>query len=198
MPERVLVAPPDLRLADPQIAHDIYCGRFPFSGHMVETGGESPFQITVADRGWSKSLHGFRWLRHMRAAGTELAVSNARALVVDWIAVNGGRIEGVAWDPGTVAKRIIAWLQHSNVVLQGADIRSTGCSCARWRCRSAICVGPRMACRTARKNCARAALAFAALSLPTSAGGLRNVTRQLAEELIARSCPTAVIFLAIH
>ena len=123
MPERVLVAPPDLRLADPQIAHDIYCGRFPFSGHMVETGGESPFQITVADRGWSKSLHGFRWLRHMRAAGTELAVSNARALVADWIAVNGGRIEGVAWDPGTVAKRIIAWLQHSNVVLQGADIR---------------------------------------------------------------------------
>ena len=44
-PERVLIAPPDLRLADPQIALEIYYGRFPLSGHLVETGGKSPFQI---------------------------------------------------------------------------------------------------------------------------------------------------------
>ncbi len=47
-PERVLIAPPDLRLADPQIALEIYYGRFPLSGHLVETGGKSPFQIDVA------------------------------------------------------------------------------------------------------------------------------------------------------
>src|SRR5687767_9479942 len=80
-PERVLIAPPDLRLADPQVAVDIYHGRFPLSGHMVETGGRSPFLLEVTDRGWLKSLNGFRWLRHMRAAGTELAAANARALV---------------------------------------------------------------------------------------------------------------------
>jgi uncharacterized heparinase superfamily protein len=121
-PERVLIAPPDLRLADPQIALEIYYGRFPFSGHMVETGGRSPFQMEVANRGWQKSLHGFRWLRHMRAAGTELAAANARALVSDWIAIHGGRISGTAWEPATTAKRIIAWLQHSSVVLQGAEL----------------------------------------------------------------------------
>ncbi len=120
-PERVLIAPPDLRLADPQIALEIYHGRFPLAGHMVETGGESPFQLDVPNRGWRKSLHGFRWLRHMRAAGTELAAANARALVSDWIAMHGGRIDGVAWEPGTTAKRIISWLQHSSVVLQGAE-----------------------------------------------------------------------------
>ncbi len=59
-PERVLVAPPDLRLADPQIALEIYYGRFPLSGHLVETGGRSPFQMEVADRRWNRSLHGFR------------------------------------------------------------------------------------------------------------------------------------------
>ena len=82
---------------------------------------QSPFQIHVPNHGWQKSLHGFRWLRHMRAAGTELAAANARALVSDWIAI--------AWQPhfrrrlgaGTTAKRIIAWLQHSSVVLQGAE-----------------------------------------------------------------------------
>ena len=31
-PERVLIAPPDLRLADPQIALEIYYGRFPLAG----------------------------------------------------------------------------------------------------------------------------------------------------------------------
>jgi len=189
-PDRVLVAPPDLRLADPQVAHEIYSGRFPLSGHMVETGGESPFQISVADRGWLKSLHGFRWLRHMRAAGTDLAVSNARALVADWIAVNGGRIEGVAWDPGTVAKRIIAWLQHSNVVLQDADIRfyrvflrslAVQIRYLRWAAH-----GMPDGKELLR---ARIALAFAALSLPTSAGALRHVTRQLAEELDRQILP---------
>ena len=89
VPERVLIAPPDLRLADPQIALEIYYGRFPLSGHLVETGGQSPFQMPVSNRGWQKSLHGFRWLRHMRAAGTELAAANARALVSDWIAIHG-------------------------------------------------------------------------------------------------------------
>ena len=48
-PERVLIAPPDLRLADPQIALEIYYGRFPLAGHLVETGGKSPFQLDIAN-----------------------------------------------------------------------------------------------------------------------------------------------------
>ncbi|MGN6465267.1 MAG: heparinase II/III family protein, partial [Rhizobiaceae bacterium] len=85
-PERILVAPPDLRLADPQTAADIYHGRFPFAGHVVDTSGQSPFHLEVGNIAWLEDLHGFRWLRHMRAAGTELAAANARALVSDWIA----------------------------------------------------------------------------------------------------------------
>ena len=33
----------------------------------------------------------------------------------------GRRISGIAWDPAVTARRIIAWLQHSSVVLQGAE-----------------------------------------------------------------------------
>ena len=57
----------------------------------------------------------------MRAAGTGLAAANARALVSDWISIHGSRISGIAWDPAITARRIIAWLQHSSVVLQGAE-----------------------------------------------------------------------------
>ena len=183
-PERVLIAPPDLRLADPQIALEIYYGRFPLAGHVVETGGQSPFQIEGAERGWLKSLHGFRWLRHMRAAGSELSAANARALVSDWIALHGNHISGVAWEPGTTAKRIMAWLQHSSVVLQGAEfpfyrlfLKSLAVQIRYLRS-----VAREMPDGKERLR-ARVALAFAALSLPAPQSALRAATRNLAEEL---------------
>ncbi len=189
-PERVLIAPPDLRLADPQIALEIYYGRYPLSGRLVETGGQSPFQIEVANRGWQRSLHGFRWLRHMRAAGTELASANARALVSDWIAMHGSHISGIAWDPGVTSKRIIAWLQHSSVVLQGAEfpfyrafLKSLAIQIRYLR--SIVREMPDGKDRLR----ARIALAFAALSLPTPASALRAATRNLSEELDRQILP---------
>ncbi|MDH4987431.1 heparinase II/III family protein [Aminobacter anthyllidis] len=189
-PERVLIAPPDLRLADPQIALEIYYGRFPLSGHLVETGGQSPFLIDVPNRGWQRSLHGFRWLRHMRAAGTELAAANARALVSDWIALHGNRISGTAWEPATTAKRIIAWLQHSSVVLQGAEFafyRSFLRSLAM-QIRYLRAMAREMPDGKDRLR-ARVALAFAALSLPAPVSALRSATRNLAEELDRQILP---------
>ncbi len=189
-PERVLIAPPDLRLADPQIAVEIYHGRFPLSGHMVETGGGSPFLLDAGDRGWQKSLHGFRWLRHMRAAGTDLAAANARALVADWIAAHGSRISGVGWEPATTAKRIIAWLQHSSVVLQGAEfvfyrafLRSLALQIRYLR--SVVREMPEGEGRLR----ARIALAYAALSLPAPPSALRGATRYLADELERQILP---------
>lgn len=183
-PERVLVAPPDLRLADPQIALEIYYGRFPLSGHLVETGGRSPFQMEVADRRWNRSLHGFRWLRHMRAAGSDLAAANARALVSDWIAVHGNRISGVAWDPAVTARRIIAWLQHSSVVLQGAEyafyrafLRSLAVQIRYLRSMVREMDDGKHRLR------ARIALAYAALALPASPSAARIAARNLSQEL---------------
>ncbi|QPC88503.1 heparinase [Mesorhizobium sp. NBSH29] len=183
-PERILIAPPDLRLPDPQIALEIYYGRFSLSGHMVETGGQSPFQMQVANTGWMRSLHGFRWLRHLRAANTDLASANARALVSDWISTQGARIGGVAWEPSVTARRIIAWLQHSSVVLQGSELpfyRSFLRSLAV-QIRYLRSMAPDMPDGIERLR-GRIALAFAALSLPAPATAIRTATRSLAEEL---------------
>jgi len=189
-PERVLIAPPDLRHADPQIALEIYSGRFPLSGHLVETGGRSPFELEVANPQWLKSLHGFRWLRHMRAAGTELAAANARALVSDWIALHGDRISGVAWDPAITARRIIAWLQHSSVVLQGAELtfyRAYLKSLAV-QIRFLRSMAPEMPDGRDKLR-ARIALAFAALSLPVPQSTLRTATRHLTDEIDRQILP---------
>jgi uncharacterized heparinase superfamily protein len=186
----VLIAPPDLRLADPQIAIEIYHGRFPFAGQLVETNGESPFLLATSNRNWLRSLHGFRWLRHMRAAGSDLAAANARALVSDWITMHGSRISGVAWHPGTTAKRVIAWLQHSSVVLQGAEFpfyRAFLKSLAV-QIRYVRSIAHEIPDGKDRLR-AHIALAFAALSLPVSAASLRQTTRNLAAELDRQIMP---------
>ncbi|RFC66838.1 MULTISPECIES: heparinase II/III family protein [Mesorhizobium] len=189
-PERLLVVPPDLRLSDPTLAQEIYYGRFQFSGHVVDTGGVSPFQLNVSNRGWVKALHGFRWLRHLRAAGTELAAVNARALVNDWIRQHGSRMTDIAWEPGTVAKRIIAWLQYSAFLLTHADanfhrlfLKNLAVQVRYLR----ATVGEMPPGKERVR--ARIALAFVALALPSSAAGLRNAARHLDAELDLQILP---------
>lgn len=183
-PERVLVAPPDLRLADGHIAADIYAGRFALAGHVVEAGGESPFRLDVSNRAWTEALHGFRWLRHMREAGTDLANANARALVTDWIAIHGGRICEPAWNPSTTAIRVIAWLQHSTVVLQGCELPfyRTYLRSLSAQIRYLRAMVPDMPAGEDRLR-ARIAIALASLSLPQSPASVRQAARRLDAEL---------------
>ncbi|TAM96909.1 MAG: heparinase [Rhizobiaceae bacterium] len=189
-PERVLIAPPDLRLADPQIATEIYHGRFPFAGHVVESSGRSPFSMNVSSRAWVETLHGFGWLRHMQAAGTELAAANARALVSDWISVHGSRISGPAWEPSVTARRIISWLQHSSIVLQGAELPfyRSFLKLLAVQIRYLRTMAPETNEGEERLR-ARIALAFAALSLPAPPSALRAATRNLALELDRQILP---------
>ncbi len=189
-PERVLIAPPDLRLADREIAAEIYAGRFPFAGHFVDTGSSSPFMVEVYNRPWLEALHGFRWLRHLREADSELASANARALTSDWIETHGRRIDGIAWEPEVTSKRIIAWLQHSTTVLQGAEFpfyRSYLKSISV-QIRYLRSMTPEMKGGDERLR-ARIALAFAALSLPVANSTLRTASRHLAHELDRQILP---------
>ncbi|MGO8147951.1 heparinase, partial [Rhizobium leguminosarum] len=63
----------------------------------------------------------FGWLRHMRANKTERRSAAARAIVDSWLSIHAGRMEGIAWETDVTAQRVIAWLSHSQVVLQNAD-----------------------------------------------------------------------------
>lgn len=183
-PERILIAPPDLRVADPQLAQEFYHGRYALAGRLVETGGISPFAIEPPTDAWEAALHSFGWLRNMRAAGTELAMVNARALVEDWIRMHGKRIEGIAWSPETTAQRIIAWLQHSNIILATSDLttyrkfmRSLAMQVRYLRTMTGVMDDGEDKLR------ARIALAFASLALPVSQSMARSARRHLEYEL---------------
>jgi uncharacterized heparinase superfamily protein len=120
VPERLLIAPQDLRTSDPTLASEFYAGRFVFAGKVVAADGRSPFEMPPPSREWAEMLLGFGWLRHLRAAGTSIAQANARALVSDWIACQGS-YHPVAWQPEIVARRVISWLTQAPLILEGAD-----------------------------------------------------------------------------
>ncbi|MCB1543562.1 MAG: heparinase II/III family protein [Methylobacteriaceae bacterium] len=119
-PERLLIAPQDIRTADATRAEDIYAGYFAFGGRIVNTQGRSPFDLHPPSPEWARALNGFGWLRHLRAAETSLARVNARALVDDYLAARG-RTGGETFDAATTARRILSWLSQATLVLEGAE-----------------------------------------------------------------------------
>ena len=189
-PDRILIAPPDLRMADAHIAQEFYAGRIALAGKSVETGGASPFELIPPSDEWLAALHNFRWLRHSREAGTELASVHARTLVSDWLRLYGRHIEGLTWAPDIVAKRVIAWLQHSGTLLKDCDLdfyRAFLKSLA-FQLRYLRSMAPAMEDGEAKLRC-RIALVFAALSLPVSASRLASATRNLELELTRQVLP---------
>lgn len=120
-PERLLIAPQDIRTADPTIANDIYAGYFSFSGKVGKTHGGLPFEIAPPSEAWAETLAGFGWLRHLRAADTPLARANARALVGDWMDLSDRAGDQAIWRPRVAARRLLSWLSQSPLILEGAD-----------------------------------------------------------------------------
>ncbi|MDH7799487.1 MULTISPECIES: heparinase II/III family protein [unclassified Beijerinckia] len=120
-PRALAIAPQDIRTTDPAIADDIYAGHFHFAGRIVDSHGTSPFDFTEAPQEWETALMGFAWLRHLRAAETALARANARSLVDEWITRQNRQTSGIAWQPQVAARRLISWLSHSPLLLEGAD-----------------------------------------------------------------------------
>src|SRR5215471_21759042 len=66
--ERLVIAPQELRTADPTRANEIHGGRFAFAGKIVVCDGRSPFEVAPPTGEWAEILLGFGWLRHLRSA----------------------------------------------------------------------------------------------------------------------------------
>lgn len=119
-PERLLIAPPDVRTADPTIATELINGTFVFAGEVVEAPDYSPFEVIPPTPAWGRELHGFSWLRHLKATDNPAARQVAQELVEDWIEIHG-KWDDLAWSHDVTSTRILAWLAQSPLVLQGSD-----------------------------------------------------------------------------
>ncbi len=120
--DRLLMAPQDLRTADPTRASEIYAGRFAFAGKIVVCDSRSPFEMEPPSEEWAEALFGFGWLRHLRAAESNITRANARALVDEWISLQAPW-HSIGWRADIVARRIMSWLSQAPLVLHEADAR---------------------------------------------------------------------------
>jgi uncharacterized heparinase superfamily protein len=187
--DRVVIAPQDLRTADPTRAAEIYGGRFALAGKVVVCDGRSVFEMLSPSDEWADALYSFGWLRHLRAAESAITRANARALVDEWIAQQGSW-HPLAWRTETTARRVIAWLTQATLILDDADVRfyrrflrnlSRQVRYLRLTARDARDGAPRLQ--------ARIALAYASLTMQSQVNHLRVATRKLATELERQILP---------
>ena len=190
MSDRLLIAPQDLRTADPTRASEIYAGRFAFAGKIVICDGRSPFEIEPPSEEWSDQLLGFGWLRHLRAAESAITRANARALVDEWISLQSAFDAVDGWRPDLVARRIISWLSQAPLVLHEADMRFYR-RFLRNLTRQVRYL--RRAYKASRDGVPRLqtimALNYAALCMQNQARTLKGVTRLLTDELERQVLP---------
>ena len=185
----LLIAPQDITTADATRANDIFTGYFSFGGHTVHCGDMSPFEMEDAPLVWQRKLHEFGWIKHLRVGETSVSRTQARLFVDDWIRLNN-KIQPVSWDAECTAKRVIAWLCHSPLLLEECDhdfyhrfMRSLTRQVRFLRLTmSNIPAGmPRMIVAIA--------LSYAAISMSGHNAFIRNSTKRLDGELKAQILP---------
>ncbi|KKB86255.1 hypothetical protein VW29_03270 [Devosia limi DSM 17137] len=111
---------PEFRPSDRETVRDMMAGRYLLSSKLVETGGASPFSLEIEHAEWEWNLHGFSWLRHFRDVRDPGERRFARTLVLDWIG-RDGNFERDSWAPALCAQRVLNWLRHLPLLLDGAN-----------------------------------------------------------------------------
>ncbi len=118
-PERLRIAPPDIRTVDSTVADQITAGYFSFDGKTVQSYGDSPFSLAPPSPAWRRALAGFSWLRHLRNA--EKTQADAQALVGAFLAIRKLPQDDPAMEPAVVARRMLSFFAQSPILLEGAD-----------------------------------------------------------------------------
>jgi uncharacterized heparinase superfamily protein len=187
--DRLLIVPQDLRTADPSFWREIEHGQFGLAGSIAVLRGRSPFDITPPTAAWARELHGFGWLRNLAAAADEDARRGARALASEW-AIRFGTSKGVASEPIVAARRLISWISHATLLLEGADEATYEAITASLGRQIALLAGSR---RDAPDGYPRLitliALMFAELSVAKQQRRLKDIEPALVAELRRQILP---------
>ena len=117
----LLVVPPSLRPADDLFLAEWSAGSFALAGHSLDVSARSPLELADAPLAWMQALHGFGWLRHVPLFPDSETANRVHALVAKWL--SSGRRSGIAMSDAVVARRVLSWLAHADLLLQTPDSR---------------------------------------------------------------------------
>jgi len=114
-PVEIVHVPADLVAGTADLATRMYHGEFSLAGETVMVPGLTPFKVTAPSPAWKTELASFSWLRHIRAADSEVTNALGRALALDWIESEREDTDR-HYMPEVAARRIICWLQNASVL----------------------------------------------------------------------------------
>ncbi|HWA20159.1 MAG TPA: heparinase II/III family protein [Devosia sp.] len=116
----------EYRPTDRESVLEMMQGRYLLASKLVDTNGVSPFAVEdTAHPDWVTELEAFTWLRHFRDARSGEERAFARALALDWIGRHGG-FDRATWVPTLCARRVLNWLRHYNLLIEGANEDEAG------------------------------------------------------------------------
>ena len=98
----------------------LIAGNFLFAGFLIEGPDLSIWDLPMPDPAFEEALHGCAWLDDLAAVGDPKARMRAQDWTFDWIARFGGG-RGVGWTPDLTGRRLIRWINHAILLLNGQD-----------------------------------------------------------------------------
>ena len=117
-PAGLSAAPPDPWPGSADRGAALVQGSFSFAGTIMRSE-ESIWDESEAGEDWRDALHGFSWLRDLRAHGGDDARRVARRLTEDWL-LRHQRWSAHAWRADIVGRRLVAWIAHFEMFFSNA------------------------------------------------------------------------------
>ncbi|MCW2244927.1 putative heparinase superfamily protein [Azospirillum fermentarium] len=121
-PTTLAVIPSDPWAGDADAGQAILAGSFRFGGQTVTLGpsGEVAWKAPGGNPAWVAGMHGFDWLRDLRAVGGDAARRQARRLVMAWMHEHAAW-SAQAWNPAILGTRVSNWLALHDFFCASAD-----------------------------------------------------------------------------
>ncbi|MGD9537686.1 MAG: heparinase II/III family protein [Alphaproteobacteria bacterium] len=98
----------------------ILSNEYEFAGQAISSPEGAPWGNQGPGPAWFAALHGFGWLRDLRAVATPNARARARELVLGWIERAAG-LPPAAHAPAITGARLAAWLVNQELLTRDAD-----------------------------------------------------------------------------
>jgi uncharacterized heparinase superfamily protein len=115
----------EFRPTDRESILEMMQGRYLLASKLIDTNGVSPFAVDMVHDDWLDDLQAFAWLRHFRDARNNEERSFARSLTLDWIS-RDGQFDHDLWGLSLTARRVLNWLRHFNILVEGANPDDAG------------------------------------------------------------------------
>ncbi|MBP2311325.1 heparinase II/III family protein [Azospirillum soli] len=119
-PTALAVVPPDPWPGDATEGSALLAGVMRFAGHTVTIDPNGEPHWRAGNPGWLDALHGFAWMRDLRAVGGDAARRRARALVLSWLDHNAGW-NSQTWAPEVLGARVANWIGLHDFYCASAD-----------------------------------------------------------------------------